>query len=318
MNKRHRILLSTSLIILVMLACTISIGGTQPQAPAAPTLSQQDLVNTAVAQTVAANQPTQPPAQPPVVATTQAPPPPGPTSPPPPTPLPCNWAKLVWENYADGTDVNVNANFTKTWRLLNAGTCTWNTNYKAIFHSGNNMNGPATKNFTHNVNPGETIDLSMAMKAPASPGSYKGTWHLYGDDNSDFTTAHGIWVAIDAVDPVLLLPDLKVTAFSINPPTPKMGVACTVTITVKNNGGTNAGPFMLRWYGLSTFANSSCAWAFPGLAAGASQTESCNYTFASWYPINKTSIVYVDHGNQVAELNEGNNTATISPFGVNP
>lgn len=63
------------------------------------------------------------------------------------------------------------------------------------------MNGPATKNFPHNVNPGETIDISMPMKAPASPGSYKGTWHLYGDDNIDFTTAYGIWVAIDAVNP---------------------------------------------------------------------------------------------------------------------
>jgi subtilase family serine protease len=97
-----------------------------------------------------------------------------------------------------------------------------------------------------------------------------------------------------------------------------MGVPCTATITVKNSGTANAGAFMLRWYGLSTFANASCAWAFPGLAAGASKTESCNFTFASWYPVNKTSIVYVDHSSQVSESNEGNNTATISPFGVIP
>lgn len=315
MNNRHRPLLISSLIILITLACTISLGAPQAQ-PQAPVLSQQDLVNTAVAQTVAANPPAQPPAPSPVVATTQAPPP-GPTAPPTPTPLPCNLALPVSETYPDGSNININANFVKTWRIRNGGTCTWNTNYSARFYSGNSMNGPATLNFTQIVHPGETYDIVMNLKAPAAPGTYKGTWHLYGDDNIDFTT-NGIWVLINAVNPVSLLPDLKITAFSINPPTPKMGVPCTVTITVKNSGGSNAGPFMLRWYGLSTFTNSSCAWAFPGLAAGASQTESCNYTFSSWYPINKTSVVYVDHGNQVVESNEGNNTATISPFGVNP
>jgi hypothetical protein len=201
MNRRYRILISTSLIMLVLLACTISIGAPQPQAPAAPTLSPQDLVNIAVAQTVAANQPAQPPAQPPVVATTQAPPPPpGPTAPPTPTPLPCNWALPVSETYPDGSNLNINTNFVKTWRIRNGGTCTWNTNYKAIFHSGTSMNGPATLNFTQIVHPGETYDIVMTLKAPASPGSYKGTWHLYGDDNIDFTK-NGVWVLINAVNP---------------------------------------------------------------------------------------------------------------------
>jgi len=217
MNNRHRILLSTSLIVLVMLACTISIGAPQPQAPAAPTLSQQDLVNTAVAQTVAANQPAQPPGQPPVVATTQAPPPPpGPDAPPNPTPLPCNWALPVSETYPDGTNVNINTNFVKTWRIRNGGTCTWNTNYKAIFTGGTSMNGPATLNFTQIVHPGETYDIVMNLKAPAAPGTYKGTWHLYGDDNIDFTK-NGVWVLINAVNPA---PAFAVSgvSFAVNPP----------------------------------------------------------------------------------------------------
>ena len=255
MNKRHRTLLSTSLIMLVMLACTISIGAPQPQAPAAPTLSPQDLINTAVAQTVAANQPAQPPAQPPVVATTQAPPPPpGPTSPPPPTPLPCNWAKMVWENYPDGTDVNINANFTKTWRLLNAGTCTWNTNYKAIFYSGSSMNGAATKNFTHNVSPGQTIDLSIAMKAPASPGSYKGIWHLYGDDNVDFTTQYGVWAAIDAVDST---PVFKVSGVSFAVDTPIFTGACPHTFNFTAGITATAAGTVTYWWTRSDGASST-------------------------------------------------------------
>jgi len=243
MFKRRQVLLITGLIFLLMLACTISIGGSQPQAPTTA-LSQQDQVNTAVAQTVGVNppvNPTLPPAQPTQPPTPVAPTltlPPGPTAPPTATPLPCNWAKLVSETIPDGSTINVNANFTKNWRLKNAGTCTWNTNYKAVFYSGNSMNGPATKNFTQVVHPGETMDLSMLLKAPGTPGTYTGTWHLYGDDNVDFTT-YGIWVTINAVSAT---PPFQVSSVSVSVnPTSYIGICpkkftFTASITVTAPG----------------------------------------------------------------------------------
>ena len=42
----------------------------------------------------------------------------------------------------------------------------------------------------------------------------------------------------------------------------------------------------------------------------------CDYTFQSWYPVNKTSLGIVDVNDQVDESHEGNNEGTISPFGV--
>lgn len=247
MNKRHHTLLASSLIILITLACSISFGApqTQPQ-PQAPVLSQQDLVNTAVAQTLAAKQPAnppaQPPAQPPVVATTQAPAVP---LPPTPTPLPCNWALPVSETYPDGSTLNINTNFVKTWRIRNGGTCTWNTSYSARFYSGSSMNGPATKYFTQIVPPGATYDIVMNMKVPASPGTYKGTWHLFGDDNVDFT-ANGIWALINAVNPA---PAFAVTSVSVAvvPPAVFAG-ACPHTFTF--NAGITvsaAGTVTYRW-----------------------------------------------------------------------
>ncbi len=311
MKRRYQVLLPVCVILLVSLACTISLG-----APAAPAPSQADLVNTSVAQTIAAGQPiiVQQP-----TATTGAvaqPPTLTPNVPPTNTPKPCNHATFLSETIPDGTQYNPNTNFTKTWRFLNDGTCTWNTNYQLVFFSGDQMGGPAAKNFTQNVAPGETVDISVGLKAPASAGIYKGYWKLRSDSGDYYV--NNIWVQIEAKPLILvpLLPDLRITSFSINPATPTMGVPATVTITAYNGGNSNAGPFVVRWYGLSTFANASCAWAFPGLAAGASKTEHCTFTFSSWYPVNKTSIVYIDHDNQVAESNEGNNSASISPFGV--
>ncbi len=39
----------------------------------------------------------------------------------------------------DGTMFSQGEKFTKTWRFQNAGTCTWNTSYKIVNHSGDIM-----------------------------------------------------------------------------------------------------------------------------------------------------------------------------------
>lgn len=308
MKKRHQVLMAISAILLILLACTISLGGPTKE----PTLSQEDLLNTAVAQTIAAGQQVVVP-----TATTGAVVEvPTQTLPVPPTntPKPCNKAYFISETIPDGYEINPNTNFTKTWRWRNDGTCTWNTNYQLVFYSGEQMGGVAVKNFSQNVAPGEQVDISVDLKSPASAGSYRGYWKLRDDKGEYFVNTMYVDILVKSLVPVL--PDLRITSFTINPATPTMGVPCTATITAYNGGGANAGGFTMRWYGLSTFTNPSCSWAFPGLAAGASQTETCTFTFGSWYPIDKTSIVYIDHDNNVAEANEGNNSASISPFGV--
>jgi len=81
-------------------------------------------------------------------------------------------------NYPDGSIVTPGFNFTKTWRLKNVGTCTWTTSYAIVFSSGNSMNGPSTQALTGNVNPGQTVDFSVNLTAPGSPGEYTGYWKL--------------------------------------------------------------------------------------------------------------------------------------------
>jgi len=100
----------------------------------------------------------------------------------------------------DGTNFAPGATFTKTWRIRNTGTCTWTNGYKLVFVSGAAMGGPASQALPGNVAPNQTVDLSVALTAPTTPGKHKGEWMLenasgarFGLGNSGKST---FWVEI--------------------------------------------------------------------------------------------------------------------------
>ena len=90
--------------------------------------------------------------------------------------------------------------FTKTWRLVNVGTCTWTKNYKLAFFSGDQMSAPAAVNLPVDVSPGTTVDLSVEMTAPLEPGTYQGNWKLKNSADAWFGIGAGggtaFWVRI--------------------------------------------------------------------------------------------------------------------------
>jgi len=103
-----------------------------------------------------------------------------PTVPAPASPTStCDVAQFVDDvTIPDDTILAPNASFTKTWRLKNVGACSWTPSYAVIFFSGESMSGPATQALAGNVNPGQTVDLSVNLKAPAANGTYTGNWKL--------------------------------------------------------------------------------------------------------------------------------------------
>ncbi len=118
---------------------------------------------------VATSTPIQAPSSTPILATVK-----------PPTPAPlCDVGAFVADvTVPDGTKFNPNTPFTKTWRLKNAGTCTWTTSYAAVFDSGAQMGASSPVNLTQSVLPGNMVDISIIMTAPATNGSYQGNWKL--------------------------------------------------------------------------------------------------------------------------------------------
>ncbi len=76
----------------------------------------------------------------------------------------------------DGTAMDPGETFTKTWRLENAGTCTW-SGYNLVFDSGDLMGGTSPIAIG-TVGPGQEVDLSVNLTAPSANGDYRGYWRV--------------------------------------------------------------------------------------------------------------------------------------------
>ena len=102
--------------------------------------------------------------------------------PPTATPIPCNAAKFVADvTIPDGTVFLPNSSFTKTWRIKNVGTCTWNMQYDLVFYNGSQMSAPGAVDFPASVAPGQEVDLSVNLTAPKDNGTYRSNWKLRDD-----------------------------------------------------------------------------------------------------------------------------------------
>lgn len=80
--------------------------------------------------------------------------------------------------YAPGTS------FTKTWRVRNDGTCDWGSRGYALsslaFVRGDPLGAPEGVILPADIPPGTIIDISIAMKAPTTLGTYRSEWKMSG------------------------------------------------------------------------------------------------------------------------------------------
>jgi hypothetical protein len=127
-----------------------------------------------------------------------------PIVPPPPTIAPsgCDRATFITDvNVPDGTSFAPGAAFSKTWRIKNSGSCTWTRDYKLMYYSGEQMSAPTSINMPLNVFPGETVDLTINMVAPNSPGQYRGFWIFANANGTLFgigsNASNPFWVEIN-------------------------------------------------------------------------------------------------------------------------
>lgn len=110
---------------------------------------------------------------------TTAPKPPAATSTNTAVPTPCDAAGFISDvTVPDGTLIPAGQEFTKTWRLRNNGTCTWTEEYAVVFDKGESLGAPAAQKLGKAVAPGDTVDVSVVMRAPATNGSFRGDWKL--------------------------------------------------------------------------------------------------------------------------------------------
>src|SRR5512143_3957679 len=192
--------------LLTVVLCAALVSGACGKSP----VSEDDRIATAVAKTVQAQQsrstaappstlaPTFTPLQTPL-ATLPVTPKPGSTVPPVSGgDQPCMKASLVEETVPDGTILKPGQQFTKTWRIQNTSTCVWNTSYKIVFWDGDLMGGGYVYNFPQQALPGDVVEVPLVLTAPATDGSYKGSWKLQTPGGASFGVGYDspFWVDI--------------------------------------------------------------------------------------------------------------------------
>jgi hypothetical protein len=144
-----------------------------------------------------------------------------------------------------------NQTFNKKWRIKNDGTCTW-TGFSMVFDSGDAMGGPATKAIS-TLNPGQEIDLDVDLKAPTTPGSYRGYWRINTNSGVLVPIVNGsqgksFYVDIKVQNPVTatytLPPPIVFAVTSVSVASGGTCGAFTATANITTNG---AGSVTYHW-----------------------------------------------------------------------
>ena len=113
------------------------------------------------------------------------------------TPLPatqqsCDNAAYVDDvTIPDFSEIAPGAQFVKTWRVKNNGTCIWTTGYRLVFGYGGDGTDWKTSQpayLTREVIPGEEIDVSMTLSAPVNTGQYGAHFNMQSNNGYNFGT----------------------------------------------------------------------------------------------------------------------------------
>ena len=75
---------------------------------------------------------------------------------------------------SDGTVLAPGESFTKTWQIMNSGTCVWGDGYTVYFQGGDNLSAPESTSLTHGISvaEGTLINVSVNLTAPSIEGEY--------------------------------------------------------------------------------------------------------------------------------------------------
>lgn len=157
-------------------------------------------------------------------------------------------ATFVSETIPDGTITSPGAVFTKTWRILNSGTCPWNSTWQFVYTTGDLMGAAMYYNLPGIIMPGETLSMPVVLTAPADSGSYRGYWKIkspWGALIGD-SSGNAFWVDI-VVGSGTPANNKTETAYGITNVSYDLSYTCTsanqfdtVTATISSNGPVTA------------------------------------------------------------------------------
>ncbi len=329
------------IIIMISIAILVLLTGCEQNGDQQETLSAEKIL-TAVAETVSANLSLTPPATatftatatatatmtetPTATATATSSPTQGSAANPGGGANTCDNAVFVSDvTIPDGTAIAPGATFTKTWRIKNNGSCTWNASYAVSFLSGTQMGGTSPQLLTAEVLPGSSVDISVALTAPATAGSYTGYWQIQNAAGTGFAQSFYVQIQVTGnttstvtATPTVTptgptptpgaatgKPDLRISSVAFDP-SPQKDANFTIKITVENAGDVDAGASLLEWW-----PDASQSTSYPinvGSIPAKSSTE-VSYSCACYDSAGTFQYkLLADAGSVIDESDETNNT----------
>lgn len=116
----------------------------------------------------------------------------------------------------DDTVYPPGAQFTAAWRLRNNGSCPWTEEYALANVGGDAMTEETSVPLPNVVAPGQTVDVSVVLTAPAEPGTYRGNWQLADAQGQPFgingIIEDAFWVQIVVEEGAELAPTVEAGA----------------------------------------------------------------------------------------------------------
>jgi len=101
--------------------------------------------------------------------------------------------------YPDGSQVPAGSVFVKTWAFTNIGPCSWNQSYSLIYGwetDGAGWEGAGPIYLNKVVNVGDTINLSVTLRAPTKVGGYAAWFRLQNDKGYNFGPIFAVSVLV--------------------------------------------------------------------------------------------------------------------------
>jgi hypothetical protein len=81
-------------------------------------------------------------------------------------------------NIPDGTQMTPGQQFVKTWKIKNAGICTWGAGYKMVYAGYSDQMSGVPQAINGVIGPGQEVEISIQFKAPAKAGEYVSAWTM--------------------------------------------------------------------------------------------------------------------------------------------
>jgi hypothetical protein len=87
----------------------------------------------------------------------------------------CDRAQFIADvTVPPGTAMLPGTTFTKTWRVMNVGTCAWTTSYQIVFFRGEQLGAPVSQQLSQTVAVRQSVDISVCAPSTAASISVTG------------------------------------------------------------------------------------------------------------------------------------------------